>query len=190
MNKTRIYWIIIVSILFCTTESLFAEVNADINGNINTDTRVRLDPQEMTRNETRITLKLEGAPYDTYHYYGEAQLKGTRDLNAADQYQWDLDLREGYLDLYQFFSDYVDVRIGKQIFAWGRADRLNPTSNVSPVATTIWATASSAGISPTKVPSYSGRLMANSNIMPKNISAARSGLGKSRTMPRAICSRR
>lgn len=132
MNKTRIYWILIVSILFCTTEVLFADVDVDINGNINTDTRVRLDPQEITWNDTRVTLKLEDAPSDTYHYFGEVQLKGTRDLAANDQFDWEFDLREGYLDLYQFFSDQLDVRIGKQIFAWGRADKINPTSNVSP----------------------------------------------------------
>jgi hypothetical protein len=118
--------------MFCTTETLFSDVDADINGNINTDMRVRFDPQEVTCNENRVTLKLEGAPSDTYHYYGETQLKGTRDLTADDQFQWEFDLREGYLDLYQFFSDQLDVRIGKQIFVWGRADKINPTSNVSP----------------------------------------------------------
>ena len=38
-------------------------------------------------------------------------------------------LREGYLDL-RFGS--LDVRVGEQIIAWGRADRLNPTDNLTP----------------------------------------------------------
>jgi len=37
-------------------------------------------------------------------------------------------LREGYLDL-QLGS--LDVRVGKQIIAWGRADRINPTDNLT-----------------------------------------------------------
>ena len=38
-------------------------------------------------------------------------------------------LREGYLDL-RFGS--LDVRAGQQIVAWGRADRINPTDNLTP----------------------------------------------------------
>ncbi len=38
-------------------------------------------------------------------------------------------LREGYLS---FGSDSADLRIGKQIIVWGRADRLNPTDNLTP----------------------------------------------------------
>lgn len=38
-------------------------------------------------------------------------------------------LQEGYL---QFSAGKVDYRIGKQIIVWGRADRLNPTDNLTP----------------------------------------------------------
>lgn len=38
-------------------------------------------------------------------------------------------LREGYLDLR---AGPVDVRLGKQIIAWGRADRINPTDTLTP----------------------------------------------------------
>jgi hypothetical protein len=109
-----------------------ADGEGNLNGDIRTDQRLRFDPQEFTRNEARLNLRFEDAPNDKYHYFGEVQLKGTRDLTADDQFDWEFDLREGYLDLYQFFSDQLDVRIGKQIFAWGRADKINPTSNVSP----------------------------------------------------------
>lgn len=109
-----------------------AGVEGNLNGSISTDQRLRFDPQEFTRNETRFNIKLQGALGDQYAYFGEAQLRGTRDLTAEDQYEWDADLREGYLDLYKFFSDNLDVRLGKQIIAWGTADKLNPTSNVSP----------------------------------------------------------
>lgn len=39
------------------------------------------------------------------------------------------DLREAYVDLY---LGPVDLRFGKQIFAWGKADELNPTDNLNP----------------------------------------------------------
>ncbi|RFC35204.1 MAG: hypothetical protein DID90_2727554592 [Candidatus Nitrotoga sp. LAW] len=38
-------------------------------------------------------------------------------------------LQEGYI---KFSSGNVDYRIGRQIIVWGRADRLNPTDNLTP----------------------------------------------------------
>ena len=38
-------------------------------------------------------------------------------------------LREAYLDIH---LGPIDFRIGKQIIVWGRADRINPTDNLSP----------------------------------------------------------
>lgn len=38
-------------------------------------------------------------------------------------------VREGYLHLR---SDTADLRIGKQIIAWGKADQINPTDNLTP----------------------------------------------------------
>jgi hypothetical protein len=40
------------------------------------------------------------------------------------------DLREAYVNLY---AGPVDLRLGKQIVVWGRADAFNPTNNISPV---------------------------------------------------------
>jgi len=39
------------------------------------------------------------------------------------------DLREAYVDLY---LGAIDLRFGKQIVAWGRADEINPTDNLNP----------------------------------------------------------
>lgn len=38
-------------------------------------------------------------------------------------------LQEGYL---KFSTENVDYQIGRQVIAWGRADRLNPTDNLTP----------------------------------------------------------
>jgi hypothetical protein len=35
------------------------------------------------------------------------------------------------------YSSAIDVRIGKQIMAWGRADGLNPTDNLTPKDFTV-----------------------------------------------------
>ena len=129
MKKNILF--VVLCLLFPAGQ-LWAGVDADLNGSIQIDQRLGLDPQEFTRNEARLNLKLEGSPNDKYHYFAETQLRGVRDLTEDDQYDWELDLREGYLDLYAFLSDRLDVRIGKQISAWGKADKLNPTSNVSP----------------------------------------------------------
>jgi len=131
MKKTRIDHIIIAFMLCCAPAALFAE-EIGINGSVKTDIRIRFDDQEITWNDTRATLKLEGSPSEKFHYYAEGQIKGIYDVSADDQFQSAADLLEGYLDLYKFISDRLDVRIGKQIVAWGTADKINPTSNVSP----------------------------------------------------------
>jgi hypothetical protein len=41
-----------------------------------------------------------------------------------------VDLREAYVNLY---AGPLDLRLGRQIVVWGRADALNPTSNITPV---------------------------------------------------------
>jgi hypothetical protein len=52
-----------------------------------------------------------------------------------EQASWG-ELREAYLDLRR---DNVDIRVGKQIIVWGRADRLNPTDNLTPRNFTLLA---------------------------------------------------
>ena len=46
-----------------------------------------------------------------------------------DAHTTDGDLREGYLDL---TLGKMDLRVGKQLIVWGRADRINPTDNLTP----------------------------------------------------------
>jgi len=132
MKKSIVFGVFMLLCFLIPAETLFADVEADINGSIQTDNRIRFDTQEFTRNDTRLTLKIEGAPSDYYHYFSEVQLKGIRAIEEDEEFRWEVDLREAYLDLYQFLSESLDVRIGKQIIAWGTADKLNPTSNVCP----------------------------------------------------------
>ena len=48
----------------------------------------------------------------------------------GDEQQAFLDLREAYVNAY---LGRLDLRLGQQIIVWGRADALNPTSNLTPV---------------------------------------------------------
>jgi hypothetical protein len=48
----------------------------------------------------------------------------------GDQLGTFVDLREAYVNAY---VGPVDLRLGKQIIVWGRADALNPTNNLTPV---------------------------------------------------------
>ena len=58
--------------------------------------------------------------------YAETRVRYGR---QGDLHQTFLDLREAYVNAY---LGPVDLRLGKQIIVWGRADLLNPTNNLTP----------------------------------------------------------
>ncbi len=143
MKKNKIIQIVFFLSLFSLTSNLFAQSDLSINGYIQTDNRVRLDNGQFTWNENRLNLKFEGAPSDKYHFFSEVRLRGygfpdvnnTFDLQMQEKdkvYNWGLEFREAYLDLYQFGLNDLDIRIGRQIIVWGTADKINPTNNISP----------------------------------------------------------
>ncbi|NJM31869.1 MAG: hypothetical protein HC848_01965 [Limnobacter sp.] len=49
--------------------------------------------------------------------------------NLESTHNTQSEVREAYLD---FSLGLLDIRLGKQIIAWGRADKLNPTDNLTP----------------------------------------------------------
>jgi hypothetical protein len=60
--------------------------------------------------------------------YAEARLR--YGLQAGQQQQNVAELREAYANAY---LGPLDLRLGKQIIVWGRADALNPTNNLMPI---------------------------------------------------------
>ncbi len=69
---------------------------------------------------------------------GKAKFTSNASLTAEGWLQYDSEssvgrrqsrVREAYLDL---AAGKLDLRIGRQIIAWGRADKLNPTDNLTP----------------------------------------------------------
>ncbi|HDP99740.1 MAG TPA: hypothetical protein ENN22_11245 [bacterium] len=143
MKNISIFSLTVIFLLLITTINLIAQSDLGINGYIKTDNRLRYDSKEFTWNENRLNLKFEGAPSDKYHFFSEVRLRGfgfpnvtqSSDLQRQEKdkvYRWGLEFREAYLDLYQFGLENLDLRIGRQIISWGTADKLNPTSNISP----------------------------------------------------------
>lgn len=60
---------------------------------------------------------------------GFAELRLLYGMQSQTQQQATLDVREAYVNTY---LGPVDLRLGKQIIVWGRADLLNPTANLTP----------------------------------------------------------
>lgn len=129
--------------IFIVSECLFADNGININGYIQTDNRIQTKSNKFTWNENRLNLRLEGAPSNLYHYFSEIRLRGFgfpitdqfTDLQLQEKnkaYPWGLEFREAYVDLYSLGLKNLDLRIGRQVIAWGTADALNPTGNLSP----------------------------------------------------------
>ena len=60
---------------------------------------------------------------------GFAELRLRYGMQGETQQQAAVDVREAYVNTY---AGPVDLRLGKQIVVWGRADLLNPTNNLTP----------------------------------------------------------
>ncbi len=64
---------------------------------------------------------------------GLPQVRSTADLyNKEIIDPYNLEIRELYVQLSEFLSPKLDVKIGRQRIAWGTADKLNPTDNLNP----------------------------------------------------------
>jgi len=86
-----------------------------------------VDGTQMKANYGELALQLRTAKVA----YGD----GFADLRVryglmGDQQGTFVDMREAYVNTY---LGPVDLRLGKQIVVWGRADALNPTNNITPV---------------------------------------------------------
>ena len=131
---------ILLSILLISRA--FAQVN--IGGYVETINRYWISPDsgKWTWNEVRTEVNLEATPGDNLHFYSEVRLRALgfpnitsiTDLQRREKdkdFPWSLVVRETYLDIYGFIYPNIDLRAGKQIIAWGTADKINPTSNLS-----------------------------------------------------------
>ena len=82
---------------------------------------------QMQANYGELSLQLRTAK--SPHGDGFAEVRIRTGLQGAARLT-SLDLREAYVNTY---VGPFDLRLGQQIIVWGRADALNPTSNITPV---------------------------------------------------------
>ena len=138
--KKSLFLLFIIMLVF--PEVTLSQVN--IGGYILTDERMFTNKDnKISWNEVRLDLKIEASPTEGSHIYSEVWLRrfgfpevaASSDLMQREKNKVDpceMVFREAYIDLYGFLTPNLDVRIGKQRIAWGRADKLNPTDNLNP----------------------------------------------------------
>jgi len=110
-------------------------------GSIESDQRLLLDEEnEWAWNENRLDLQLEKRVRPVrivgnvwLRHLGSSITESSADLFYKDKINpWNLDVREAYIEVYGFISDKLDLKVGRQQFAWGTADRFNPANNLNP----------------------------------------------------------
>ncbi len=116
----------------------FAEVS--VNGSIETENGLLFKTSLLQNYQNTLGIKLEFGT-DKYHLYANPELKVSaltdaselEELQSSDRIApYALNLKEAYIDIYEFLIPVLDVRMGKQIVVWGTADRINPTSSFCP----------------------------------------------------------
>jgi hypothetical protein len=113
-----------------------------LSGKLLTDERFLLKNQnDWAWNENRLTLNLEKKITGNSKFYSEVWLRniGLPNITAsADLYNkgivdpYNLEIREAYIQIFEFLTKKLDLKIGRQYIAWGTADKLNPTDNLNP----------------------------------------------------------
>jgi hypothetical protein len=121
--KITVYFFSFLYLLFSDLYS--QDFSYEIHGNVRQWTGTFLhSPAEMSISETKVKFELtsntgESVAFRALSYYTHDGLTRSGVL----------ELQEGYLD---YYSNLVDIRFGKQIITWGKADELNPTDVLCP----------------------------------------------------------
>ncbi len=87
----------------------------------------RLESKAFLSDEASALASVDLRYYDFANTESLSELSQGEEINPLDFGLW-----EGYLDLYGFLIDGLDLRLGKQRIAWGTADKLNHTDNLNP----------------------------------------------------------
>ncbi|GMR12151.1 MAG: hypothetical protein BMS9Abin29_0339 [Gemmatimonadota bacterium] len=67
-----------------------------------------------------------------FRFYDFPTVRSQSDLDDIERHSpTDVTLWEGYVQLWNFLVDGLDVRVGKQRIQWGTADEMNPTDRVN-----------------------------------------------------------
>ena len=91
-----------------------------------------------SRHEGRLEVEYENALTDNVELFTEFRIwvddddyakRGIEEFEDDDRRRPIFNITEAYMD---FFFDDFDVRVGKQIVKWGKADVFNPTDRINP----------------------------------------------------------
>jgi hypothetical protein len=108
----------------------FSASSIELNGYVRGDLYLgKVPDQDVTEVKTgfgEIAAKLKARLGETGDGLAEVRLRHGYEWGQVDS---QLGLREAYVNLY---LGPVDLRLGHQIIAWGRADGMNPTDNLTP----------------------------------------------------------
>jgi hypothetical protein len=85
----------------------------------------------ISQSNAQLALKLDSKISGIGKIFAEARLTGGKTRDSASV---NLDLREAWASI---SKGPIDVKAGRQIVSWGRADALNPTNNITPKDETI-----------------------------------------------------
>lgn len=89
--------------------------------------RFRLDMNAPVGSQVYLFSSLD------FRFYDFPDAQSLSDLERLEsEFPYELSIWEAFIDVYGFLFDNLDVRVGKQRIAWGRADKLNPTDNLNP----------------------------------------------------------
>lgn len=79
-----------------------------------------------SRNQSTLQLNLTSSLHENYNFNSSIEFRN----DLSDSQRNRVLLKESYLDF--VFSNW-DLRVGKQIISWGKADVFNPTNNINPI---------------------------------------------------------
>jgi hypothetical protein len=134
----------LLAIISFATKGLLAQDSTSqlqIYGQLLTDQRLLYDNGDWVWSENRLTLNLEKKLTGNSKFFSEIWLRNIglpQYYSLADLYNknitdpWNLEIRQAYVSAYGLINGKLDLTVGKQIFAWGTADKFNPTNNLNP----------------------------------------------------------
>jgi hypothetical protein len=77
------------------------------------------------RNQSTALLNIESQFNNSYAFFSSVEFRN----DLSDSRRNRAYLKEAYIDI---FSQKIDLRTGKQVIPWGKADGFNPTDNLNP----------------------------------------------------------
>jgi len=121
MRKTLMIFLVMLM-----SAGAYADMTYELRGSVREWLKVfASDPNPLSLLETRVKLELLSTLGENTAFKAETYLV----YEPINGQALDIDMQEVYID---FYSERIDMRVGKQVIAWGKADELNPTDIINP----------------------------------------------------------